>query len=197
MCRSRTHFDFSGSPSYWVPSRGFCVSTCTAPGSSVHGARAPAAATLPQQSTERKAPLLQCSENLHNTRLTSFRTGLCPHTQYCTSPLMQTAYRTAIYSMDTKPKSPGENIFDGTSSSILDIRGPECRYSPQISAPEKEMPTSPGAMTAGTCHLRSCQVDAESPVQCAVYAPDPTKDDLHAIPFTCLTGHPLGEEHML
>lgn len=50
--------------------------------------------------------------------------------------------------------------------------------SPQMSAPVKEMPTSPGATTAGTCHLRSCHVDAESPVQCAVYAPEPTNVDL-------------------
>lgn len=49
-----------------------------------------------------------------------------------------------------------------------------------MSAPAKEMPTRPGDSTALTCHLRSCHVDAESPVQCAEYAPVPTKDDLHA-----------------
>ena len=47
-----------------------------------------------------------------------------------------------------------------------------------MSAPAKEMPTSPGCRTALTCHLRSCHVDAESPVQCAVYAPEPTNEDL-------------------
>lgn len=47
-----------------------------------------------------------------------------------------------------------------------------------MSAPAKGIPTSPGCRTALTCHLRSCHVDAESPVQCAVYAPEPTNDDL-------------------
>ena len=47
-----------------------------------------------------------------------------------------------------------------------------------MSAPVKEMPTRPGAMTAVTCQRRSHQVDAVSPVQCAAYAPVPMKDDL-------------------
>ena len=47
-----------------------------------------------------------------------------------------------------------------------------------MSAPVKEMPTSPGAMTAVTCQRRSHQVDAVAPVQCAANAPVPMNDDL-------------------
>ncbi len=47
-------------------------------------------------------------------------------------------------------------------------------------APTNGMPARPERSMAGMDQRRSCHVDATSPVQCAVYAPEPTYVDLAA-----------------